>query len=304
MVWWISIAFAIILVLIIVPPLTAGYMIRRFCRVRKFSYGDTLDHFKTNNISHGDPRIQYNWQEFSFFTFDGLELKGHRLQVSDRRVMVMVHGHRSQWLSMTKYVPRLIAQGWSIIAYDQRYYGESQGDFSSGGLLEKRDLRQLLEIVRQWHPGAEIGLFGESMGSAILLQALEEPTQAGLAVAVCPFSDLETLFRYHLGRKGMIGFAQEWAMVWCRHLFRRTTGGEISQVSPRNSVSSAAVPILLLHGTDDSYVPPSMSEEIHQRNLHYTELILVPRGTHAHSFMRNPEVFWSGVESFLKKNAP
>lgn len=299
----------VLLILVLLCSLSLGILwnaarrlVNTFTRSKPYSLDETLEFIRESGAVKEDPRRQFQWESFTFQSHDGLKLIGQKHPGSPEKVLVLVHGHRSNWLGMGKYLPPFMKDNWSIYIYDQRFHGESPGDYCTGGILEKRDLLLLLKRLREEYPQATLAVLGESMGGAIVLQLQDLHPPVDCSIAICPYSDLEDLFRYHLKRHWIFWLWQDLAIRFCNQRFKKITGYPIGDVSPRKSLEQAKNPLLILHGSEDGYVPTAMSEELAGLHTDKVELCVVPGGTHGKSVSKNPDVFWSAVEKFIKKN--
>lgn len=300
----------IVLILIAVPILillclglailtASRLLVQRFTRPKLYSYQGILDYFSEKGLHPAPPQQDSNWKPLDLQSHDGLWLNAKKYQGSSEKIVLFVHGHSSNWVGMSKYYHYFQERNWTLFSYDQRYHGKSPGNFCSGGLLERKDLLQLIQQVRTEYPKAQIGLLGESMGGAIVLQELELNPAVDFCISLCPYSDLEVLFRYHLGRYRIRGFLQDLSIKLANGFFHKRTGGELSQVSPKSSLVHSKVPLLIIHGGNDDYVPTKMSREIYNARKDGTTLQIIPDATHAFSVAKNPELFWKSMEEFL-----
>lgn len=291
-------------------PLYAGWsLVRIFSLSRGFSRKESLEYaHKRGHLKPGeDPLTQQKWDDFNFTTGDKLLLKGHWMSGNFDNIMILVHGHKSNSTGILKYAPPLLEAGYGLVVYDTRSFGESQGKVCTGGFKEKEDLLQLIQMVQNRYPEASIGLWGESMGGAAVLQCLEYAPPVDYAVAVCPYTELKQLFMHHLKKRHIKGFLLRCACFWAQIRFEKLCGCRTDAISARKALENNRIPLLLIHGSDDSYVPTRMSIDLHKLYPKQSTLLLVEGGTHADSFIQNPESFWQGAMDFLaeqKKAAP
>jgi pimeloyl-ACP methyl ester carboxylesterase len=77
-------------------------------------------------------------------------------------------------------------------------------------------------------------------------------------------------------------------------------GLDFRQVSPVNSISHTATPILLIHGLADSRTPPSQSQKLAAANPRDT-LWLVPNANHTGALAAAPDEFRRRVLSWFAR---
>jgi dipeptidyl aminopeptidase/acylaminoacyl peptidase len=111
---------------------------------------------------------------------------------------------------------------------------------------------------------ARICIVGSSYGGyAALAGAALTPDRYKCAVSIAGVSDLVEFLRY---REGVSGNDSVVADHWRLSIGDRQEDRErIRSVSPANLVDRVRIPILLVHGTDDTIVPIDQSRRMHDR---------------------------------------
>jgi acylglycerol lipase len=132
-------------------------------------------------------------------TGDGLRLFWRAwLPSAPSGVLLIVHGlaeHSGRYGHVGRY---MAARGWATYAHDARAHGRSPGRKVHVRRFEEflEDLRAMLALVRERHPGLPVVLLGHSQGGlVVLLHALRRPEGlAGIAVT-SPFLDAHPALR-------------------------------------------------------------------------------------------------------------
>ena len=75
----------------------------------------------------------------------------------------------------------------------------------------------------------------------------------------------------------------------------------LEKSSAVKSVSKATVPILIIHGTGDDFVPIEMSYKIKQANSDLVTLIEVPNAPHGLSYLENYDLYYKSMLEFSNK---
>ena len=132
--------------------------------------------------------------ETSFISFDGTELPLRTWlppggMDKARSIFIAVHGFNDYSNFIKKGALYFTNHNIAVYAYDQRGFGNApvRGRWSSTGAMTL-DLKTLIRLVVQKHPGLPVYLLGHSMGGAVIIQALagqENPDVSG-AVLVAP----------------------------------------------------------------------------------------------------------------------
>ena len=242
------------------------YCLRMVCLPKRWSASG----MRAQEIENGFPdcieAYEKRWpREEISFTRGGVTLRGEFIdngadRGERRKIAVICHGQTANRYAALKYADIFLRAGFSALIYDERYFGLSDGKCCTLGQEESLDLAAILDAVRRrFGEESLIALHGESMGAATALLSLRY-TSVDLIVADCPFADSELLFRQWLGKylpvpPGLI-------MPYFEALARLRHGFDVRANSPIAAVRAASVPILFMHGRDDTLIPCSHSEEL------------------------------------------
>lgn len=232
---------------------------------------------------------------------DGLQLAGHWLDAGTKRTLILVHGYRSRayrdFSCVAEYYRSL---GFNLLLIDQRSHGESEGRFICFGAKEKYDCLRWAEYVEK-RVGGTIVLDGISMGATTVLLASGEqlPKSVKGVIADCGFTSPGDI---------MLKVMETDIGVRCRPLFqlvalmiRLRAGFDVFGCSTVEAVKKCRVPVLLLHGTDDRFVPCWMTEKAYEACASDKELILVEGAGHGASYLKEEARCREALCSFLKR---
>ena len=138
------------------------------------------------------------------------------------------------------------------------------------------------------------------MGAATVLMAseLSLPPQVRGIIADCPYSTPLAIIR-KVGRDMHLpaGFSAFLASVSAR-LFGHF---DLSASGPVDAVRHSPVPILLIHGEDDHFVPCEMSREILDANPSMIERYTFPGAQHGLSYLVDPVRYENLVCAFSRR---
>lgn len=92
-------------------------------------------------------------------------------------VLIALHGFNDYANAVAKQAIRWADSGIATYAYDQRGFGRTEGrGLWHGAEAMTRDVAEVADILRQRYPNTPILGFGISMGGAVLLAGLTDPT--------------------------------------------------------------------------------------------------------------------------------
>ncbi len=126
------------------------------------------------------------YEDVSFRSSDGKLLRGWLFPRGDRAV-VMVHGKDGRRLDGERTVAlarALAANDYTVLAFDLRGHGESEGGRFSLGQYERLDVAAAVGFLeRRGLVARHIALYGESMGAGTAIQTLAVRPDVGAVVA-------------------------------------------------------------------------------------------------------------------------
>ena len=218
-------------------------------------------------------------------------------------VDICCHGYRGlgvrDYCAMGKY---LIEKGDTVILIDQRAHGFSGGRTICYGIRERRDVQKwAYYAAERFGEDTDIYLYGISMGAATVLMtsSLELPKNVRAILADCPFSSPKKIIKsvahgMHLPENLI------YPLIWMSGIIY---GG--LRIPPHfcaaNEVKKTKIPILIIHGEDDSFVPAYMSEEVAKANPEMIERHTFPNADHGLSYMVDRKRYIRIVENFLNR---
>jgi uncharacterized protein len=225
---------------------------------------------------------------------DGVLLRGWQFQ--DHKVsvgtVIFLHGSADNRAAGVGVARHLSQRGFTVLAYDSRAHGESEGRACTYGFFEKRDLRRVIDTIGQ----RPIILFGTSLGAAVALQAAGEDDRISCVVAVSSFSDLRTV-----AAERAPFFATRREIDEAFRLAEEQARFEVNAVSPVAAASQIRLPVLLIHGAEDRETPPDHSRRIYQALRGEKRLLIVPgRG---HNDTLTAEV-WREIDEWIAALEP
>lgn len=217
-----------------------------------------------------------------------------------KKVCIFCHGFKQAGLGMLGYAKIVMKAGYTAILYDQRNHGKTKRLNSSMGHYEKDDLKAVIDdCIKKYGKDTKIITYGESMGAATVLMNLSNDSRVFLAIADCPYADLNELVAHLVKRKIHVSGVLLRKIAQAK--IRRYAGFDTKEVTPRLGAIRSKTPILFIHGTKDYYVPTAMSIDMYNQRAKAKELYLCKGAGHAASLVTRPKEYEDRVLSFIKK---
>lgn len=238
----------------------------------------------------------------SITSHDGLKLSGRYYHVQDGAPLdLCFHGYRSGPMTDFSGGSELsFRMGHNLLLVDQRAHGKSGGRTISFGIQERQDLLKWVDYaVNRFGSDLKILLYGVSMGGATVLMAseLDLPGNVKGIVADCPYSSpIEIIL--HVGKSMPI---PDWLIRPFAILGAKIFGGfDLTETDAREAVKHTTVPILIIHGESDSFVPQEMSDIV-QNNPVMVQRFTVPGAEHGISYLVDTQGYRKIVTEFIRK---
>ena len=235
-------------------------------------------------------------------SFDGLKLHGRYYHVKDGAPLdIQFHGYNGNAMRDFCGGNKISREsGHNSLLIDQRAHGMSRGKTISFGINERKDcLSWVRYAVERFGEDTEIVLSGVSMGAATVLMAsdLGLPKNVKAIVADCGYSSPKAIINKVMRDSGlpdklMYPFVWLGAMVFGK--FNLTESSAVS------AVSESDVPILIIHGGADDFVPCYMAEEIYKACRSEKKLLIVPGAGHGMSYLVDKDLYEKTVKDFIK----
>ena len=236
-------------------------------------------------------------------SFDGLRLAGRYFHSRDGAPLaILCHGYRgTPSRDFCGGADVCFQAGCNVLLIEQRAHGASEGHTISFGVNERYDVvRWANYAVERFGSGVRIVLAGISMGATAVLMATALPLPENVrgVIADCPFTSPRAII-CEVGRQR--GFPAE--AVWpFAVLSARLYGGfNPNGADAAEAVKRARVPILLIHGEDDDFVPCAMSRQIADANPARIEYHTFPGAGHGVSYLADTPRYTELVKSFFER---
>ena len=189
--------------------------------------------------------------------------------------------------------------GHNVLLVDERSQSNSEGRCITFGILERFDCLDWIAYANERFCDPAITLYGVSMGAATVLMAteLELPNNVRGIIADSPYSaPLDIISQ--VGRNNLklppaltAILATAAARIYGKFDLRAATAAE--------AVKKAKVPILIIHGENDHFVPCGMSGEIARNCASPLHLETFPDAEHGLSFLADTPRYQRAVREFM-----
>lgn len=281
-----------------------------FVRMKEKNLED-LDHIENRILSDYRATVQngidfaknypHKWVETK--SFDGLRLFGRYYDNNSHKTMILFHGYRSVPTRDFSCAIKMYTEfGFNVLLVDQRAHGKSEGKLITYGVKERKDVLSWVNFVNENYNPEKIALGGMSMGATTVLLAcgLDLPKNVKCVVADCGFTSPVDIIKI-VAKKSFSVNATFFLPIldFCCRIFGRFS---IYNISTPKELQKSDLPVILIHGKEDGFVPCEMSKEAYDAIPERAELVLVDGADHGLAFLVETKTVYSRLEDFLNKN--
>jgi alpha-beta hydrolase superfamily lysophospholipase len=180
---------------------------------------------------------------------------------ADAPVLLYLHGARWNVSGSSGRIRRMHELGFSVLAIDYRGFGQSSAGLPSE-VTAGEDARAAWDWLAEQQPGQPRYIFGHSLGGAIAIDlARQVPDEQGTIVegTFTSIADVVSTFKWG------------WLPV----------SGLITQrFESVRKVSEIGSPLLVVHGSNDSLILPSLGRKLYEAAQEPKQFVLVEGGSH------------------------
>lgn len=307
-----KIIFVIVTVLILVVFWTIYYLYRLVfsypVKKRPDAYripdGDLYKAYKDTMEECIHDMEETPYENVSIVSLDGCRLYGKLYHLREKApLIVFFHGYHGMaaWDGYGFY-KICKDHGLNILMVDERTHGKSEGSAITFGIKERFDCKLWAEYAaKRFGEDTDIFLAGVSMGAASVMMACELGLAANVkgVVADCGYSEPSAIIKETIHK---LNFPVK-PVYFLIKLGARLFGHfDLEEASPLNAVKKSEIPILFIHGKQDSVVPLLMNEKLYESCLGKKERVLIEKADHANSALTDYETYEKAVMKFFMQN--
>ncbi|MGR4976746.1 alpha/beta hydrolase [Pseudomonas sp. LARHCG127] len=208
--------------------------------------------------------------------------------------ILYLHGVRWNLTGQLFRIQQLRALGYSVLAIDYRGFGKSHGELPSEASVYE-DARIAWERLEVLQPDPSLRLiYGHSLGGAVAVdlaaqlgQQVEKDGKARVRGLV-----IESTFT----SLGDVATAMANTSLPVRWLLSQ-------KFDSIDKIGEINMPLLIVHGAADRYVPPRFSEQLFNAAREPKRLLLVPGATHNNSMSLAGKHYRQALDALMKSSA-
>ncbi|MEO7339012.1 MAG: alpha/beta fold hydrolase [Caldimonas sp.] len=185
----------------------------------------------------------------------------HRSDDPKAPLLLYLHGARRNVEASAFRIRQMGTLGFSVLAVDYRGFGRSTDELPSEAAVYE-DARAAWDWLGRQHPGHPRYVFGHSLGGAIAIQLASEQQDADGLIVEGTFTSIRDMFQ-----------SMRWGWLPITPLITQ-------HFDSLAKIGRVKVPVLVVHGTGDSLVPPALARTLYEHASARKRLVLVEGGSH------------------------
>lgn len=282
------VAFCIVFLLtisLIVAKLTV------FPKLRTHEYEKTL-----KNMT-GTEKLEA--KDTQFVLHDGYIIHGKFIpKENSNKYILILHGHTSNYESSLRHALLYHELGLNCVVIDLRGHGFNKKVAVTMGYRESQDVSEIInELYKQFGDEISLGLAGVSLGASTCLLTLKLTQNLKFVISDCGFCSLKdqmknTIKLKHIPWFLVAPFLNMWFFILGKFSYKKS--------SPINYLGDNRVPILLVHGSKDEFVPYNNMDRIYNILNCRKQKLTINGAVHANSIDVDKQCYKDCVKQFLK----
>ena len=276
---------------------------RRVSKEGEVPEGEQYEVFSDVIMKGANNILNAPYEKVTTTSRDGIKLVGRYYHVKDDApVSIIFHGYRSNigtdcnggyYLS--------VKNGYNVLVVYQRGHRESGGKTITFGVKERYDCLDWISYVNErFGEDTPILLMGLSMGAATVLMAagLELPSNVKGVMADCGYSSPKEILQEVIKQ---MKYPLRLTYFFVRMSARIFGHFDPEEASAVEALKNAKVPVLIIHGDDDRFVPSRMSRDNYEACASQKEILIVPGAGHGLSYCVDAKAYEKAVQEFIDK---
>jgi uncharacterized protein len=204
---------------------------------------------------------------------------------SNAKVLLYLHGNGINIGANIAHANRFHQLGFSVLLIDYRGYGQSEGSFPN-------EMRVYQDAATAWNylvqqqkiPPSQIFIYGHSLGGAIAIDLAVKHSEAAGLIVESSFTSIRDLVAYR-------------NLFWMFPVDLILT----QRFESIKKLPKLKMPVLFIHGANDSTVPSFMSQKLYAAAPEPKRLFLVPGADHSDTAVVAGLQYLQWIESFVEQ---
>jgi fermentation-respiration switch protein FrsA (DUF1100 family) len=180
---------------------------------------------------------------------------------ADAPLLLYLHGARWDVSGSASRMARMRELGFSVLGIDYRGFGKSSDELPSERMAYE-DARAAWRWLAEQHPNAPRYIFGHSLGAAVAVDLASQASDAAGLIVEGSFTSIGDVFA-----------SMRWGWLPVQWLITQ-------RFDAAQKIERIRVPLLVVHGSADRLIPPTLGRALYERAPGPKRFVLVDGGSH------------------------
>jgi pimeloyl-ACP methyl ester carboxylesterase len=177
-----------------------------------------------------------------------------------KATIVLLHGFGLNKYAMMPWAFVLGEAGYRTVLIDLRGHGASTGRFTTYGIVESRDIEQVIDWLQKRRLIAgPLAVLGDSLGAAVAIDTAARDPRIKAVVALQPFARADDVIKNFapIAHPFLSMFVSDSSIASGELKAGKLAGVDLTKAAPIDVVGQVTAPVLFIYGTADRVTPPA-----------------------------------------------
>lgn len=238
-------------------------------------------------------------------SIDDFRLSG-KLYLNDdtesQKSVILCHGFKSSGeVDFCTAFKKYMESGFNVLIIDQRAHGNSDGQYSSMGIMESYDIVAWCKWLEMcFGTGSEIVVHGVDMGAFAAVAAGANPEMPQNVKCIIADSIYPLIHKVVSDKvKKNLSFLSKPAVVIMNAFFRNHIGFDMRDFSLFAIAKDVKIPVLFIHSENDATTPLGTAEFIMKKIPAKTDLVSIKKAFHGTCFIKDEDECMNSIIKFI-----
>lgn len=214
-------------------------------------------------------------------------------------IVLLFHGYSGSKSGNLNYSEEFNRIGYSTFLIDFMGSGGSEGNQTTIGYKESRDVKESYDYIMKKYPGEDIILFGSSMGAVSIMKSiLDYDIQPTKIILECPFGKMRTTVKKRFEAMNIPSFGFAEILLFYGGI---QNGFNAFKHNPMEYSKHIEMPTMLMYGLKDERVTIEEIESIYKNLQGEKELKLLEDSGHENYLVKSQAEWIKSVTEFLER---
>ena len=246
----------------------------------------------------------YEGIDVSAVAEDGNVVPGTYFDNDSGKCVILVHGAGGDRACMYPLAEQYLADGFDVIAIDQRGCGENADDKVTFGINESLDVKAMVKFAREEIKADKVIVHGQSMGAqtvAIYASCVTPGTVEAADCVICdsPVPGMELILKEMFGDGNTDSFVAMFLTGTSKAFMKVANGIDYDDGDTINVVRNDNIPTMIIVSDKDEVCLPDQVMQIYDNIACENKAIYHADSAHIEGVIDDPDAYMNSVESFL-----